>query len=177
MRTCVVRVFGVVFLVLGALPCGAQPSPWRPGAPERVVASSGVFEPIHDESYEIGAELQLAPRRFGFEPGFLPAVIPMLGVMAGSQGSLYAYGGFRWEFPLGQRWTVSPSWAAGLYNRSDQFDLGGPVEFRSAIELAWRLPAGDRLGVCLYHLSNAGLFTRNPGSESLVVTYSARLRR
>ena len=116
-------------------------------------------------------------RRFRFLPGFVPEVVPTAGVMAGAQGSLYVYGGFRVDLPLGRRWIVSPGWATGLYNRSDRFDLGGPVEFRSGIEVAYRLPGGSRLGVCLYHLSNAGLFTKNPGSESLFFTVSAGLRR
>ena len=177
MRTCGVWLCAVV---LGSMAGSVEalPSPWLPGAPERVVASSGVFEPIVDGgSYEIGAELQFAPRRFRFLPDFVPDVIPAAGVMAGAQGSLYVYGGFRWELPLGQRWVFSPSWATGLYYRAPDFDLGGPLEFRSAIELSYRLRDGSRLGVCLYHLSNAGLFTQNPGSESLVVTYSAGLGR
>ena len=69
----------------------------------------------------------------------------------------------------------SPGWAAGLFHRSPDFDLGGPLEFRTSLELAYRLHGGSRLGLCLYHLSNAGLFTKNPGSESLVITYTARV--
>ena len=176
MRICVLWVYAMVLLSAAALE--AAPSPWRPGPPETVVASSGVFDPFVDSiSYEIGAELQFAPRRFEFLPRLVPELIPTAGVMAGAQGGLYVYGGFRADFPLGRQWVFSPSWAGGLYNRSDKFDLGGPVEFRSGLELAYRLPGGSRLGLCLYHLSNAGLFTRNPGSESLVVTYSAGLGR
>jgi len=167
---------GIVLLT--AAPLAAAPSPWRLGAPETVVASSGVFEPIaHGDSYEIGAELRFAPRRFGFFPSSLPDLVPTAGVSAGAQGSLYVYGGFRFDFPLGERWTVSPGTAAGLYYRAARFDLGGPLEFRSQVELSYRLPGGSRLGLCLYHLSNAGLFMRNPGSESLVLTYSTGLAR
>ncbi len=177
MRSRTVWAFALVlWLAGGALE--AAPSPWRLGPPETVVASSGVFDPfVNSISYEIGSELQFAPRRLPFLPGFLPEMIPTVGVMAGAQGSLYAYGGFRVEVPFGGRWMFIPGWAAGLYNRSEKFDLGGPLEFRSSLELAYRLHGGSRLGVCLYHLSNAGLFDRNPGSESLVVTYSADLQR
>jgi hypothetical protein len=177
MRICVVWVWAVVlWLAAGSLE--AAPSPWHLGPPETVVASSGVFDPFVDSlSYEIGAELRFASRRFRFLPGFLPEVIPAAGVMAGAQGSLYVYGGFRFELPLDERWTFSPGWAAGLYHRSPVFDLGGPVEFRTSLELDYRLSGGSRVGFCLYHLSNAGFFTRNPGSESLVVTYSAGVGR
>lgn len=176
MRSWVVWVCAIVLWSAGGS-LEAAPSPWHLGPPEAVAASSGLFDPFVDStSYEIGAELQFSPRRVRFFPELVPEVIPAAGLMAGAQGSLYVYGGFRLDVPLGRRWIFSPAWAAGLYNRSDSFDLGGPVEFRTSVELAYRLPGGSRLGVCLYHLSNAGLFTRNPGSESLVLTYSAGLR-
>lgn len=170
----------IAWAALAAPPLAASPSPWRLGPPESVVASSGVFDPLVDgggDSYEVGAEFRFAPRRFQFLPEFLPEVSPTAGVIAGSRGALYFYGGLRFEVPLGERWTVGPSWAAGLYHRAVSFDLGGPLEFRTGIELAYRMANGSRLGVCLYHLSNGGLFERNPGSESLILTYSAGLRR
>jgi hypothetical protein len=143
-----------------------------------VVASSGVFDPFVDgSSYEIGSELRFAPRRFHFLPRFVPELIPMAGLIAGAQGDLYGYAGVQADLAAGERWMLSPGWAVGLYNRSPDFDLGGPLEFRTSLELSYRLASGSRVGVCLYHLSNGGLFARNPGSESLVLTYAARLRR
>lgn len=167
----------MLVLVLAAEPLEASPSPWRLGPPEAVVASSGVFDPLVDGgSYEMGTEFRYAPRRFSFLPRFVPALAPTAGVIAGSTGSLYIYGGVHADFPLGERWTFTPGWATGLYYRSPQFDLGGPLELRTSVELSYRLANGSRVGVCLYHLSNAGLFNRNPGSESLVLTYRAGLR-
>jgi hypothetical protein len=43
--------------------------------------------------------------------------------------------------------------------------------------VSYRLESGDRLGLSLYHLSNADLYHRNPGSESLVLSYTAALGR
>ena len=179
MRVCVSWVCGAMALLLGAVSLKAEPSPWVLGAPQRVVASSGVFETLMPGgSYEIGAEIQFAPRRLQFLPGFVPEIIPAAGVIAIAEGSFYAYGGFRFEIPLGERWMLNPNWAAGLYyHRPGGFDLGGPLELRSGVELAYRLPDSSRLGLCIYHLSNAGFFDNNPGSESLVLTYSASLRR
>jgi len=175
MKSCA-WVFGILLLV--AAPLAAAPSPWRLGAPERVVASSDVLDPLVDGgSYEIGAELRFAPRRFRLLPRALPDAVPTAGVITAARGSLYLYGGLRFELPLGRRWMISPSTGAGVYYRSSSgFDLGGPVEFRSGIELSYRLPNGSRMGVCLYHLSNADIFEKNPGSESLILTYSAGLR-
>lgn len=177
MRRCGMWMSGVV-LLLGGMPLAAQPSPWRLGSPQTVVASSGAFDPFVDETtLEIGSEFRFAPRRFSFLPAFIPDLAPTAGIMVRAQGSFYVYGGFRADVPLDGRWTFSPGWAMGLFQRSPDFDLGGPLEFRTSLELAYRLPGGSRLGLCLYHLSNAGLFERNPGSESLVVTYSAGLWR
>ena len=177
MRRCVMWVSGVV-LLLGGIPLAAQPSPWRLGTLQTVAASSGVFDPFVDETtLEIGSEFRFAPRRFSFLPAFVPDLVPTAGLMVRARGSLYVYGGFRADVPLDERWTFSPGWAAGLFHRSPDFDLGGPLEFRTSLELAYRLSSGSRVGLCLYHLSNGGLFTRNPGSESLVVTYSAGLWR
>jgi hypothetical protein len=96
--------------------------------------------------------------------------------MASSRGVIYPYAGFRVDVPVGDRWVFSPGSAAGLYYRDGGKNLGGALEFRSHVELAYRLPWDGRVGLCFYHLSNGGLFSFNPGTESLVLTYSARLR-
>lgn len=171
-------LLGIWCLVLGAVSLEASPARWSLGPPDRVVASSGIFDPLVSggSSYEIGTELHFAPRRFRFLPRFVPELTPTAGVIAGAQGSLYVYGGAYADFPLGEHWTFTPGWAAGLYDRSPHFDLGGPLEFRTSVEVSYRLANGSRVGICLYHLSNADLFERNPGSESLVLTYSSGLR-
>jgi hypothetical protein len=99
--------------------------------------------------------------------------------MSTSEGAVYGYAGFRLELPAAERWSVAPHFAAGAYTGGDDKDLGHGVEFRSGIEVAYAVAAGGRIGLALYHLSNAGLGKRNPGSESLILTYSfsPRLRR
>jgi hypothetical protein len=97
--------------------------------------------------------------------------------MATGQGTLYAYAGLRADLPLEGRWMVSPNWGVGGYYFDGGRDLGGGLEFRSGVEVSYRLERGDRIGLCLYHLSNAALYKRNPGSESLALTYTAGLGR
>lgn len=150
------------------------------GPPEHVSASTGAFEVRKTlDEYETGWELRFAPRRFSLLPRWAPDLIPVAGAMATSRGALLAYGGFRMELPMGERWVVSGGWAPGLYHpgTGDGKDLGGILEFRSHLELAFRLRNQSRVGLCLYHLSNGHVFSLNPGSESLVLTYTARLRR
>ena len=179
MKRIVLRVLGwAFFLCLSLHPAAGQLLPLGP--PESVSASTGAFEVRKTlDEYETGWEVRFAPRRFSLLPRWAPDLIPVTGAMATSRGILYAYGGFRMEIPLGDRWVGSGGWASGLYypGDGDGKDLGGAFEFRTHLELAYRLPGESRLGLCLYHLSNAHLFSFNPGSESLVLTYSARLRK
>jgi len=170
------RRVGADLFLLSALaafvPAG---SPARAEGPVAVTASAGPFSVLdYGEIYEAGWEVRFAPRRFRWAPRFLPELSPAIGAMATSQGALYVYGGFRLDLPVGESWRVSPQWATGLYYRDGGRDLGGPLELRSGIELSRRLGARSRIGVMLYHLSNGGIYGYNPGSESLVLTYSAR---
>jgi lipid A 3-O-deacylase len=165
-------------LLLSLLMCGPLAAqPWSLGAPVLVAANLGGFEVLDGVSaYEIGWELRFPPQRLRFLPRWVPDPTPTMGVMATSRGVLYPYAGLRLDFPVTGRWVASPGAAAGIYYRDHGKNLGGALEFRSHFELAYRLPEGGRLGLCFYHLSNGGLFSFNPGTESLVLTYSARLR-
>ena len=167
------RAGALLFMLMAAgfagVPAGAE-------QPVAVTASAGAFSFLDGsvQRYETGWEVSFAPRPIRWVPRFLHKTNPTLGVMATSQGTLYVYGGFRYDRPVGKSWWLSPQWAAGLYYRKDGRDLGGPLEFRSGIELSRRLGERSRLGVMLYHLSNARIYEFNPGGESLVLTYTAR---
>ena len=63
---------------------------------------------------------------------------------------------------------LTPSFAPGVYFKGKSFDLGYPLEFRSAIELSWTNSWGCRFGTMFYHLSNASLGKKNPGAEVLM---------
>jgi hypothetical protein len=94
--------------------------------------------------------------------------------MANTDGGLYGYAGFRLEVPVGRRWLVVPQTAGGVYDRGDGKELGGSIQFRSGLELAYRLTEAHSLGAVFYHLSNSGLERPNPGSESLALVWSWR---
>lgn len=152
--------------------------PLRAAEPAEVGLGAGEVEVFEDgPGHEIDLEVRFPPRRFHLLPRFLPDLVPLLGTIATTKGMVYAYAGLRAELPLGHRWWFSPSFSGGVYYRAAGQDLGGPVEFRSALEISYELGRGSRLGVCLYHLSNGGIFPPNSGSESLVFTYSAALGR
>lgn len=93
---------------------------------------------------------------------------PVAGAYIDSDSALYGYGGAVWELPLGERFYLSPGLAVGLYSDGDDHDLGGAIEFRSSVELAYQLDDRMRVGVGIQHLSNAGLYDHNPGTEAVV---------
>jgi hypothetical protein len=166
-------------VILLSHPAAAQLLPL--GRPQSVTASTGAFEVRKTlDEYEAGWELRFAPQRFRLMPRWMPDLIPVTGLMATSRGAFLAYGGVRAELPLGERWVASGGWAPALYYRGTGAgkDLGGVLEFRSHVELAYRLADEARVGLCFYHLSNGMLFSFhdfNPGTESLVITYTTRV--
>ncbi|TVP76083.1 MAG: hypothetical protein EA352_06610 [Gemmatimonadales bacterium] len=89
-------------------------------------------------------------------------------------GSAYGYAGVVLPMSLGSAdgWTLLPSVAAGLWHRGNGKQLGSRLEFRSGLELRRSLPGGSRVGLYLYHLSNASLGERNPGAEVLGVSWT-----
>ncbi|MDF1747829.1 MAG: acyloxyacyl hydrolase [Alphaproteobacteria bacterium] len=97
---------------------------------------------------------------------------PFVGVMATSDTAFYGYAGIRLDLFMGNRFVITPSFAPGLYHDGDGKDLGYPIEFRSAIEFAYRFDDRARLGLSLYHLSNASLDDNNPGTEVVTLHYS-----
>jgi lipid A 3-O-deacylase len=102
---------------------------------------------------------------------------PMVGFSATTDGSIYAYAGISLDIFFGKRWVLRPSFAPGFYNAGGGKDLGHHLEFRSAIELSYRFEDRSRLGLEVYHRSNAGLGNENPGEESLMLTYAIPIGR
>jgi hypothetical protein len=143
--------------------------------PSEVSVSAGAFGLRSDTQTEVAAEVRFAHHKIHWLPRFIPELAPATGVMAATQGAFFVYSGLRCDIPLGAPWELSIQFAPGLYSHgSEGFKLGGPVEFRSGIELSRRFGDHSRMGVMLFHLSNAHIYVHNPGSESLVVTYGFR---
>jgi hypothetical protein len=103
---------------------------------------------------------------------FYEYVFPLAGVMLTTKGSTYFYGGIGLDIPLCFSFRLIPSIAAGIYTKGGGKDLHFPLEFRSAIELAYEFSNQTRLGLQFSHISNASISKHNPGVESLVVSYS-----
>lgn len=130
--------------------------------------SIGLFDFIDsDKAFEAGLEY-----RFQTFKLWKLELKPVVGLSASENESFWGYAGLAWDVPLSKRWTATPQFAIGLYENGDGKDLGGVVEFRSGLEISRRLKNGERIGLLFYHLSNARIYDLNPGSESLVITWS-----
>jgi lipid A 3-O-deacylase len=97
---------------------------------------------------------------------------PTVGFAVNAYQAYWLYGGVRYDFPLNEKWVLTPNWAISDYNEGDSTDLGSDIEFRTGLELAYKLSTSSRLGVGLSHLSNAGFASRNPGSNSIILSYN-----
>ena len=76
---------------------------------------------------------------------------------------------------IGRHFVITPELAVGYWHRGGGKDLGGPVEFKSGGEFAWRFNNNSRVGFLFDHISNAGLDKKNPGVESAMLMYSIPL--
>lgn len=132
-----------------------------------LAVSVGLFDIGQSEkATEAGIEARFASRRI-----LKLDLVPIVGFSANEDGAFWGYAGFRWEVPLGEKWQLAPTFSTALYEEGDSKDLGHTLEFRSGIEIARRFPKG-RLGLLLYHLSNASISDHNPGEESLLLTWT-----
>ncbi len=154
----------LLLLCVQVLPAVAEDDGAYPGW----VFSGGVFDTEDLFLAELGLEFRFKPfKLFGSVE-----LKPMVGVSANEEGGAWLYAGLRYDWRVGERWYVTPSFATSLYEEGDGPDLGHVVEFRSSLEVTYRLRNGSRVGAAFYHLSNASLDERNPGANSFVLVWS-----
>ena len=99
---------------------------------------------------------------------------PQVGAMLNTDGGGYGYGGIALPLESSSGIGLTPSLSMGAYRRGESLDLGQVLEFRSGIELTLPGWGDDRIAVMIYHLSNASMGARNPGTEVLGVGYLIR---
>lgn len=123
---------------------------------------SGAFDLAESSTAEMGVEYRLAP--FSLKK---VEIVPAFGLSGTSDGGVWLYGGLRYDWELSDHWIVTPSVGVSLFEEGDGKNLGGPIEFRSGLEISYRFHRRSRLGVLFYHLSNARIYDDNPGSNTL----------
>jgi lipid A 3-O-deacylase len=144
----------------------AWASPAAAEAPGLVALGIGAFDVVRQD--EPAADFRLEYRH----GQGLWIFQPWLGLEATSDGALYGVIGLFSDFALGRHLVLSPSIGVGAYRRGGGLDLGGVLEFRSQLELAWRFADASRLGVAFSHISNAGIGDHNTGTEIATLYYA-----
>jgi len=140
----------------------------KPNSQSFLTAATGYFD-INDNEEAVELRLEWKGRRF-FEK-----MSPLLGLMGSSDGAIYGYSGLAYDISLDSNLFFTPSFAFGAYTDGDGKNLGSTIEFRSAIEFSYRFRDHSRIGVMVYHLSNAGISDKNPGTEILSLGYTIPL--
>ena len=103
---------------------------------------------------------------------------PFLGIELTSDDAYHIIGGFYLEDNLGTLFTgeesnfiITPSFGGGYYDDGDGKKLGHSIEFRTAIEISYQLVNKTRIGFSLSHTSNANIGDKNPGVETISLSY------
>ncbi len=119
-------------------------------------------------------------------PGFLHALWaprPHLGAQVNTNGDTsQAYAGLTWQYDFASGPFIAGSLGLAIHDgeldtrQSDKKSLGGRVLFRESIELGYRFGDGRRhaLSMMLAHISNAGIYERNEGMDTVVARYGVR---
>ncbi len=100
---------------------------------------------------------------------------PLVGSFFTNKGSIYTYGGFRLELPIGRHILIVPMAVVGDYEKGNGKDLGAHIEFKTGAEIDLVFANGVRVGPVFDHVSNAGIGRRNPGEENLLLMVSVPL--
>ena len=153
----------------------AQVTFGSPGDPARIAIGGGAFDviPHANPSTSKTTGLAMSEYRFG---DVLWIVAPFVGVLGTGQGAFYGYGGIGFDINIGQRFVVTPSTAVGYFTRGSGINLDANTEFRSGAEFAYRFENLTRVGVGLYHISNAGIGKHDPGAEFATIVLTMPFR-
>ena len=98
---------------------------------------------------------------------------PFAGFLGTTAGTYYGYGGFGIDgyYTKKKNIILSPAVACGYYKDGSEIKAGNHMEFYIGIDLFYRFKNNVRLGMGIFHISNADSGYRNPGSETLILKY------
>ncbi len=103
---------------------------------------------------------------------------PLVGFEFTGDSASYFLAGIYLEDNVGQLFkgkkndfTFTPSFAAGYYNDGSGKKLGNEIEFRTSLEISYKLKNSNKIGLSLSHISNANIGDKNPGVEVLSLSY------
>ena len=152
----------LVAAAVGMAITAAAPAAAEHGAQLAVYAGS--YDIAKTTAIEAGVEYRMHSRAF--------ELVPVFGAAATDDSAFWVYSGLRRPFRVGRGWRLTPGFAIALYEEGTGKDLGGPVEFRSSLDLGYRFVGGSSLELGIHHLSNSGIYDDNPGSNSIILIWA-----
>jgi hypothetical protein len=151
------------------LPAFAAPLLTLGEGPDLLAGGIGVYDVLHDNK---AAQFRLEYR---FAYRFFYILQPIAGILATSDGTIFAHAGVHTDFVLAEHYVLMPVATVGYWQRGGGKDLGAHIEFKTGGEFAYRFDNKARVGLAFDHISNAGIGKKNPGVESLLLVYSLPL--
>src|SRR5690348_5849170 len=102
--------------------------------PDLLAVGAGAYNVLHKDKE---AQLRLEYR---FSYRFLYIIRPILGAFGTDRGTLFGYGGFRLDAEIGRHFVITPEATVGAWRRGSNStkNLGGPLEFKTGGEFAYR---------------------------------------
>ncbi|MDC0968812.1 acyloxyacyl hydrolase [Alphaproteobacteria bacterium] len=95
---------------------------------------------------------------------------PVIGVFVTGKSASMLYSGF--ETNIGQdKLYLNLSSSAGLYNNGDGKDLGNMLQFKSEVNVFFKISKSSEVGFGSHHISNAGLSSVNPGTNNYYLIF------
>ena len=96
---------------------------------------------------------------------------PVIGGFVTAKSATMFYSGF--ETNIGQDSIyLNLSSSAGIYSNGDGKNLGNDLQFKSEVNLFYRLGKSSRIGLGSHHISNAGLSSVNPGTNNFYLIFN-----
>lgn len=108
----------------------------------------------------------------------LKYINPFIGFLGTTQEAYYSYFGLSGDlyFLKCKCIVITPSLAAGWYLDGEDIKLGNRVQFRSGGDITYKFRNKVRIGLGIFHISNANLGDENPGSEQIIFKYQIPLK-
>ncbi len=166
----------IIFISIGTFSPVAKALSFMPSGSSYFSTGVGIFNmvgAVNDDGYnhtpaELNFEYQSGTRLYG--TGY------MLGLLANADGGVDGYGGLYINIMLSPQWILTPEAGVSGYRRGQSKNMGSIFLFRLELGMAYQVAGGQRLGLKIAHLSNGDLYSRNPGENEILVTYSLPLR-
>ncbi len=159
--------FVLLFLVCSLSSHAAeQPTKKKVYPPSHLMAGFGIFDV--DKDHPRG----LAQLEYRWQIGRRGHWRPLAAFFIATDQNFFLCGGIGYDICIGRKVVITPSFSPGIYYHSYGKNLGFPINFRSAIEIAYVMRDKGRFGVQFNHISNARMLVRNPGADSLYIFYA-----